>query len=141
MTRLLLWLACAAVRLWTRAYTYAMPARPRDERRAEIESDLWEWQHDPERAAGAFGAAQVFQRLLLGMPDDLVWRMAHVTNRKVAVLRTFVTVLMFAVVWAYVQWLSPSTLPQPPSPRAFVVGDRPLLPPPPPPPPPPSPLP
>ena len=40
-------LAVAAVRTWTRAYTWGTPSVWAEQRRAEIESDLWEQQQDP----------------------------------------------------------------------------------------------
>jgi hypothetical protein len=60
------------VRLWTRAYTQGLPAEIRRGRLGEIESDLWECQHDADRPANA---AEMFARLLLGMPHDLWWRL------------------------------------------------------------------
>ncbi len=136
MTRLLLWLVVAAVRAWTRLYTSGLPAQSRDVRRAEIESDLWEWRHDPDRGSGPGAAGHVLLRLLLGVPDDLFWRMTHVTSRRVATLRTAATILLFLVVWVYVQWLAPGSLPTPPARPMQFVSDRPTIPPPPPPPPP-----
>ena len=41
MTSLLLRISVAAVRGWTRVYTWRMPPVVREARRAEIESDLW----------------------------------------------------------------------------------------------------
>ena len=129
-------LASVMVRAWTRAYTWGMPALSRDVRRAQIESDLWEWQHDPDGASSPRAVAHVLLRLLLGMPDDLFWRMTRVTDPRTAALRTAATVLLFLVVWAYVQWLAPQPLPQPPASPMQFVSDRPTIPPPPPPPPP-----
>ena len=34
------------VRNWARAYTFGLPSGIREERRAEIESDIWEQAHD-----------------------------------------------------------------------------------------------
>jgi hypothetical protein len=129
-------LVSAAVRAWTRVYTVGMPELSRDVRRAEIESDLWEWQHDPDRPTGPGAAAGVFLRLLMGMPDDLLWRMTHAPHPKAAALRTVATVLLLLVAWAYVQFLRPLPLPQPPARPMQFVSDRPGIPPPPPPPPP-----
>ena len=60
---IMLRLALALVRLWTTLYTSGMPRGLRETRRAEIESDLWESQHDrrPESDAGV--AAQMLLRL------------------------------------------------------------------------------
>jgi uncharacterized protein (TIGR03435 family) len=67
--------AIAAVRAWTRVYTWHMPAALREGRRAEIESDLWEFQEDAAGRRGPGHAAHVLFRLVLGIPDDLCWRM------------------------------------------------------------------
>jgi hypothetical protein len=135
VTRLLLWVAGAAVRTWTHLYTCGLPALTREVRRAEIESDLWESEHDPDRGAGPGAAGHMMLRLLMGLPDDVFWRLAHVTGRRVATLRAVATVLLLLVVWVYVQWLQSVPTP-PPRPMQF-VSDRPTIPPPPPPPPPP----
>ena len=45
-------LAVAVVRTWTRAYTWGAPSAWAEQRRAEIESDLWEQQQDPNGARG-----------------------------------------------------------------------------------------
>src|SRR5262245_65960888 len=67
-------LALALVRSWTALYTSGMPDGLRNARRAEIESDLWESQHDrrPESDLGV--AVQMLVRLFRGLPDDLLWR-------------------------------------------------------------------
>lgn len=62
--------AIDAVRAWTRLYTLGLPAALRAERRADIESDLWESQHAPVGAT----AAQIVARLLFGVIDDVTWR-------------------------------------------------------------------
>jgi uncharacterized protein (TIGR03435 family) len=77
MTARMLGLAVRLVRLWTRVYTLGMSARVRDARISEIECDLWEHQHDGDRPARSI---ETFVRLLLGMPDDLLWRMEHAAD-------------------------------------------------------------
>jgi uncharacterized protein (TIGR03435 family) len=72
----LLALAASLVRAWTRVYTHGLPQAERTARLAEIDSDLWEFEHDPEAPRGKWAAAQVVARLLIGIPDDLAWRMA-----------------------------------------------------------------
>lgn len=136
MTALLVGLASAVVRAWTRVYTCGLPALSRDVRRAEIESDLWEWQHDRDRTSGPHAAGHLLLRLLLGMPDDLFWRITHLRDPRTAARSMAATVLLVAGVWAYVQWLRPQPLPQPPAPPMRFVSVRPTIPPPPPPPPP-----
>jgi hypothetical protein len=71
----LLHLATSVVRAWTRVYTHGLPPGERTARRAEIDSDLWEFEHDPEAPQGGWAATQVLARLLIGIPDDLAWRM------------------------------------------------------------------
>jgi len=73
----MLQLAIAVVRAWTSLYTWRMSATLREERRAEIESDVWEFQHDRRKSGSLEVAAQMLLRLLLGMPDDLGWRLEH----------------------------------------------------------------
>jgi hypothetical protein len=58
MIDLLLRTAIALVRAWTRVYTWQMPADEREARRSEIESDLWELQHDADTSAGTGAALQ-----------------------------------------------------------------------------------
>lgn len=68
-------LAAAAVRTWTRLYTRGLPTALADRRRAEVESDLWECQHDrPATAPPRVLAAHILARLAFGIPDDLLWR-------------------------------------------------------------------
>lgn len=71
--------AAASCRRWVRLYTRRLDDGPRDRRRAEIESDLYE--HRAEAiAAGATGhrlAAEILGRVLVGMPADLSWRRAY----------------------------------------------------------------
>ena len=70
----LLTLGVAVVRGWTRLYTLPLDPAAQDARRAEIESDLWEFQHDRSRhESSGHGAAHLLIRALLGMPDDLFW--------------------------------------------------------------------
>jgi hypothetical protein len=75
----LLFCAIALVRGWTRLCTWRMEAACRDDRRAEIESDLWEFHEDarrrgcsPERIA-----IHMLARLCAGMPHDLLWRLEY----------------------------------------------------------------
>jgi hypothetical protein len=65
--------AIALVRLWTHLYTWRMSPELREARRDEIESDLWECQHDPADR-GSRPAVQTLARLVMGMPSDLCWR-------------------------------------------------------------------
>jgi hypothetical protein len=64
-------LATRVVRAWTSAYTRGLPKPIRNERIAEIESDLWEQTRD----GLASSTRPVWLRLVLGMPLDLAWRL------------------------------------------------------------------
>jgi hypothetical protein len=72
-------LALALVRGWTRCYTLGMAPAARDGRRDEIESDLWEFHEDARRRRFSPGgiAVLMLMRLVLGAPDDLLWRMEN----------------------------------------------------------------
>jgi hypothetical protein len=63
-------------RHWVRLYTAGLPPEIRDTRRAELESDLWEQEHDAAAADGRLmkAAMQVLHRLVRGIPADLCWR-------------------------------------------------------------------
>jgi hypothetical protein len=75
----LLFSAIALVRGWTRLNTVRMDADCRDRRRAEIESDLWEFHEDTRRRghSPARIAVHMLARLLLGMPHDVLWRIEY----------------------------------------------------------------
>jgi TonB family protein len=65
----------AAVRLWTRVYTSGLPPATAHARRAEVESDLWESAHDSDPDIRSHRFLQIAARLLIGIPDDLGWRL------------------------------------------------------------------
>jgi hypothetical protein len=119
------------VRTWTRLYTIGVAPDLRDRRRAEIESDLWESRHQPQRP---YTAAHVLLRLLLGVRDDVAWRSScrrpsKVTRAAVAGLiaaSIFVSGMLFAIGRAAV-------LPEPAPPAPHVRAPPPPPPPPPPP--------
>lgn len=127
--------ANAIVRAWTRLYTWRLPAVARDCRRAEIDSDLWEFEHDREGTNGAARAAHVLARLLRGLPDDVRWRASFVSPGA-GPLRAMIGLTTAAIVatgvWVYAL-TSPVDLPSP-APLVRIVE---VFPPPPPPPPPP----
>jgi len=79
-------MARALVRAWVRVYTSGMPLDLRDARRAEVDSDLWEHDHDA-RAHGvsrAMTAIDILVRTLLGVPDDIGWRLDAWQERRAA---------------------------------------------------------
>jgi hypothetical protein len=90
-------LALLAVRGWTRVYTWGMPAPIGEARRAEIQSDLWEFLHDVDRDQ-RFSAAQLFGRVLLGVSDDLCWRLEHDLTRHEFLKRRIVALTAAALV-------------------------------------------
>jgi uncharacterized protein (TIGR03435 family) len=69
--------AVNCVRVWTWLYTWRMPPASREMRRAEIESDLWESQSDATGGDGLGAALHILLRLLIGIPDDLGWRLEY----------------------------------------------------------------
>jgi hypothetical protein len=138
MSSSLLQIAILCVRAWTQFYTLHVPAHLRDTRRAEIESDLWEFQHDRAHPEGAVAAAHLLLRLLLGIPADLSWR-AEQIHRDQSRLRTTSVAATIAGVLLIALWILRSTpLPSLPQPPRSAIRDVALtaLPPPPPPPPP-----
>ena len=69
----------AVVRGWVDLYTRGLPADARAARRNEIADDLW-CQHTEAAAAGRSARsldADLFIRLLFGMPADVSWRLAY----------------------------------------------------------------
>jgi hypothetical protein len=135
-------LAHGIVRFWTALYTSGMPDALRDARRAEIESDLWESQHDRRPASDVSVATQMLLRFVRGLPDDLLWRLELMDLRlKRRRTRIWVMATSGLVLWAAL-WvgtaLAPAPLPEPPNQMIFVAAPPPIPPPPPPPPPPPE---
>jgi hypothetical protein len=113
----LLDVAIAVVRAWTRVYTWQLPSALRESRRAEIESDLWESRLDTGRSVST--AMQVTMRLLLGIPDDLQWRVEHASFGRhfkltIAVLTTIVFLL--AGLWVDLARARKLPVPFPPAP-------------------------
>ncbi len=135
--------ASALVRIWTRLYTWRLPPDARDRRRAEIDSDLWEFSRELARqgASPGHGALSIVRRLLLGVPDDLTWRFVEGGN--MSPVRTsvllLVAALIVALLWPVIDVMRAQRLPIPPTPPgwSFRAGPPTRLPPPPPPPPPP----
>ena len=73
------------VRAWVRFYTAGLPPGLRDARREEIDADLWEHAHEAAMKLqdGPPLATHLLLRWLLGLPDDLLWRLAHIRTRDV----------------------------------------------------------
>jgi hypothetical protein len=69
-------LADRLVRRWTRLYTAGVAAEPREQRRAEIASDVWEHRHEAtiEGLRSAQIGLEIAARWFVGIPADLSWR-------------------------------------------------------------------
>jgi hypothetical protein len=140
--------AIALVRAWTRTCTWRMEPSARDRRRAEIESDLWEFHEDlRRRGASPSGIAiHMLARLVMGIPNDLLWRLECERDRDLALRRSTWTTMAavgaaagIAALWVLFTVSSLGALPPlPDSVHVERVYLR-ALPPPPPPPPPPQP--
>lgn len=121
-------------------YTWRMPPAVGSARRAEIDSDLWEFQHDAGGTGGAGAAVHVLVRLVRGVPADLRWRTEHVGIGTASLLRNIAltaTAVLVVALWAFAA-LQLSELPPPPVAPMPIVEIS-VAPPPPPPPPPPCP--
>ena len=67
------------VRGWVHVYTAGLQPAVREARREEIEADLWEQTKEaamPERSQSGL-SSHVLLRWLLGIPDDVVWRLGQ----------------------------------------------------------------
>ena len=75
-------LARMIARGWAAAYTLGVDRGARDRRRQEIDSEVWEQQHDRAEASG------VLSRVLRGVPADLVWRSRQLREERRAELQS-----------------------------------------------------
>lgn len=69
----------STVRAWVRLYTAGLEPGLRSERRAEIDSDLWEHRHQPAadlRSSSTLSLA-IWGRWAAGIPADLSWRVSQ----------------------------------------------------------------
>lgn len=103
--------AVAVVRTWTRVYTWGTASAWAEQRRAEIESDLWEFQRDPDGAQGLAPAVQVLWRLCAGVADDIGWRLERTTLQDNVFIRRAVT-LAAATVALSMLWGSSDATPR-----------------------------
>jgi hypothetical protein len=103
----LLRLAIGFVRGWSRVYTWGMPSGPAESRRAEIESDLWELQHDADGTCGLNPTVQMIGRLLGGVPDDLAWRIERAGDGEDLVLRRTLAMTAAAAALLVAFWILP----------------------------------
>jgi len=123
-----------------------MDPASRDSRRAEIDSDLWEFHEDARRrgASPAGIAVHMMARLCLGAPHDLLWRFEYekdgvTTYRRAAWLTAGAVgaTVCIAALWAFFAVTSLVSLPPLPDSIHVERVYLQLRPPPPPPPPPP----
>jgi len=75
MSARLLTAILAMTRAWLRLYTSGLPADVAIARRAEIDSDLWEMEHDDDLTGTWQHPIVALQRLMAGMADDVGWRL------------------------------------------------------------------
>ncbi|HKV98993.1 MAG TPA: energy transducer TonB [Vicinamibacterales bacterium] len=127
--------AAVVVRIWTRLYTWRLPADIRARRVEDVESDLWESQR-----AGTT-AIQIAARLVLGIPDDLGWRidMERAMKRALFPAISVAACIVAMVILVRVVAVLSAAPPPPESPRVTAARRAAVRPPPPPPPPRPGP--
>ncbi len=121
MNRFLTAAAIGLAQWWTRAYTVGTPGDLAYARRAEIEADIWEFERDVRRTDQ--GAATAWARLLLGVPDDLSWRLAQgVSTRAVMWTGPVVVGVLLSIFWlvSSTQELDVALPPPPPRSRKRV---------------------
>lgn len=81
---LLLETSVSLTKAWCSAYTRGLSADERAERRAEIESDLWEHQRferDDGRPTADVGF-DILVRFVMGIPADIAWRRSAGLSRR-----------------------------------------------------------
>jgi hypothetical protein len=141
MNDLALRCAVAAVRAWTRVYTYGLAVEQREARREEIDSDLWESVKDTTGAASDRRtlALQIAARLIAGVPDDFGWRSEQAPAASVWRWRVGLTVVVATVfaLWLVGERTTTEKLPDLPEGLLSPPYKVKLIDPPPPPPPPP----
>lgn len=130
--------AIVLVRAWTVVYTWGLPPADRERRLGEVECDLWESEVDAH--PGSMLSLHIMSRLILGVADDLLWRLEHTAARAATSRRLALTVGALAILgyaWAalVITRADPPRPPQAPE-LAWRYGNgRAPAPPPPPPPP------
>jgi hypothetical protein len=84
--------AAGLVRRWVGIYTRGLPAEIRQDRRDEIDDDLWSQVRDAAESARADESltGEIVIRLVFGIPSDLSWRaeQRHVARKQVALERS-----------------------------------------------------
>jgi hypothetical protein len=100
--------AVGLVRFWCRLYTWDMSPRLAASRLAEIESDLWELQHDPEQERDSDVAWRIVGRLLMGIADDVAWRIETAMDDDDPFVRRFVAFTAAATLLILALWTLPT---------------------------------
>jgi hypothetical protein len=99
--------AIALTRAWVRVYTSRLPSDVAEMRRTEIDSDIWEMQHDSDLRPGLPTTTMALVRLIGGMPDDIAWHVENASTEEQ--MRTRLTVaLTAATVLVLSLWSVPS---------------------------------
>ena len=103
MSQLVSSIALSLVGGWFHLYTLGLPTEIQHRRHAELESDLWEQQADPDRDNDRpdLIGMEILSRMMLGIADDLSWRISQpsrveVHNFGFGVIATSVALFIFA---------------------------------------------
>jgi hypothetical protein len=95
-------------RSWLRRYTRHVPQPLAEARRLEIESDIWDMQHDDDLRSNWRRSWIAAVRLFNGMPDDIAWQFEHAPpDQQMLVRRLFAVTaaaLMVLSLWAVPSW-------------------------------------
>jgi hypothetical protein len=96
--------AADIARWWTRVYTAGLPEELRENRRAEVESDLW------ESLADGAPSHHILARTALGLPDDLTWSLTVMdTSTRATATWSLGTLLVVVLSWLWLT-LAPQSL-------------------------------
>lgn len=132
----------SATRTWTALYTSGLPAHLREERREEIDCDLWEHQHLArlQRIPETATAREILLRFLMGIPADCIWRietgamvrsekrnLTVKTHSRLTQLLTIAAILVLGLVPAYGLRIIINALRDGESLGAFIFGVLPIL--------------
>ena len=88
----------AMTRAWLRLYTSGLPADAALARRAEIDSDLWEMEHDDDVAGTWQHPILALRRLTAGMADDVGWRLEVAPPGEQVVARRLMALAVASVI-------------------------------------------
>ena len=120
--------AAATVRLWTRVDTSRPAGRcPHCTPGPEIQSDLWEFVHDPDCDDGWHRSVHILLRLMRGVADDLRWRLTldWMTATAVRVGAALTAALLVFIAWWVLDLMRTRFSPSRPIPPRLVCYPRP----------------